>query len=209
MSLEDAAVERAPKPVPNTPESVFAQLRMDGKVVAITGGADGIGFAVAEAVAEAGANVALWYNSNSVAIERSKELEAKFGIKSKAYQVEVSDHKAVEQTMSQVVADFGKLDVFVANAGMAISKAITEQTVEEYRKQMSVNGQYQIPLCGKTSQLTTHSRWSLLLRQICRCNFQEPGIRQSYHHIEYFCTHSQRSRGPAGKISSDNYIESH
>lgn len=142
MSVEDAGVKRAPKPVPNTPESVFAQLRMDGKVVAITGGADGIGFAVAEAVAEAGANVALWYNSNAVAIERSKELEAKFGIKSKAYQVEVSDHKAVEQAMSQVVADFGKLDVFVANAGMAISKAITEQTVEEYRKQMSVNRKY-------------------------------------------------------------------
>ncbi|CZT25503.1 probable nadp-dependent mannitol dehydrogenase [Ramularia collo-cygni] len=139
MSLEDAAVVREAKPVPNTPESVFAQLRMDGKVVAITGGADGIGFAVAEAVAEAGANVALWYNSNSAAIARSKDLEAKFGIKSKAYQVEVSDHKAVQETMSKVVADFGKLDVFVANAGMAISKAITEQTVEEYRKQMSVN----------------------------------------------------------------------
>lgn len=139
MSLEDAAVERAPKPVPNTPDSVFAQLRMDGKVVAITGGADGIGLAVAEAVAEAGANVALFYNSNAAAIERSKDLEAKFGIKSKAYQVEVSDHKAVEEAISQVVADFGKLDVFVANAGMAISKAITEQTVEEYRKQMSVN----------------------------------------------------------------------
>lgn len=142
MSIEDAGVVRAPKPVPNTPESVFAQLRMDGKVVAITGGADGIGFAVAEAVAEAGANVALWYNSNAVAIERSKDLEKRFGIKSKAYRVEVSDHTVVEQTMSQVVADFGKLDVFVANAGMAISKAITEQTVEEYRKQMSVNRQF-------------------------------------------------------------------
>lgn len=144
MSLEDATVVREPKPVPNTPESVFSQLRMDGKIVAITGGADGIGLAVAEAVAEAGANVALWYNSNPAAIERSKDLEAKFGIKSKAYQVEVSDHKAVEHAMSQVVSDFGKLDVFVANAGMAISKAITEQTIEEYRKQMSVNREFSI-----------------------------------------------------------------
>jgi sorbose reductase len=140
MSLEDAGVVREPKPVPNTPDSVFAQFRMDGKVVAITGGADGIGLAVAEAMAEAGANVALWYNSNKAAIDRAKELEEKFKITAKAYQVEVSDHQAVEKTMSEVVADFGKLDCFVANAGMAISKAITDQTVEEYRKQMSVNG---------------------------------------------------------------------
>ncbi|CAK1367612.1 unnamed protein product [Cercospora beticola] len=141
MTIEEVtgAAPRAPKPVPNTPESVFAQLRMDGKVVAITGGADGIGFAVAEAVAEAGANVALWYNTNDAAVARRKDLEQKFGIKALAYQVEVSDHEAVEKTISRVVADFGKLDVFVANAGMAISKAITEQTVEEYRKQMSVN----------------------------------------------------------------------
>lgn len=143
MTIEEVtgAAPRAPKPVPNTPESVFAQLRMDGKVVAITGGADGIGFAVAEAVAEAGANVALWYNTNDAAVARSKDLEQRFGIKSLAYQVEVSDHEAVEKTISRVVADFGKLDVFVANAGMAISKAITEQSVEEYRKQMSVNGE--------------------------------------------------------------------
>jgi sorbose reductase len=139
MSIEDAGVVREPKPVPNISESVFAQFRMDGKVVAITGGADGLGLAAAEAMAEAGANIALWYNSNPAAIERSKDLEAKFGIKSKAYQVGVSNHKAVEQAMAKVVEDFGKLDVFCANAGMAISKAITEQTVEEYRKQMSVN----------------------------------------------------------------------
>ena len=36
---------------------------MTGKVVAVTGAADGIGYAVAEAMAEANANVALWYNS--------------------------------------------------------------------------------------------------------------------------------------------------
>lgn len=141
MTLEDASARREPRPAPNTPESVFAQLSMVGKTVVITGGADGIGYAVAEAVAEAGADVALWYNSNSAAIGKAEQLERKYKIKSKAYQVEVSDFHAVENTMQAVVSDFGKLDVFVANAGMAISKAITDQTVEEYKKQMSVNGE--------------------------------------------------------------------
>lgn len=140
MALEEAGVVRDPRPVPNTPDSVFAQLSMKGKIVAITGGADGISYAVAEAVAEAGADVALWYNSNDAAVAKAKQLAEQYNVKSKAYKVEVSDHQAVEKAMGDVVGDFGKLDVFVANAGMAISKAVTEQTVEEYKKQMSVNG---------------------------------------------------------------------
>lgn len=146
MTLEEAGRSREPRPVPNTPDSVFAQLSMKGKVVAITGAADGIGLAVAEAVAEAGANVALWYNSNNAAIVRAKELEERYQIKAKAYQVEVTDYTAVEKTMKTVVDDFGKLDVFVANAGMAISKAITETSIEEYNKQMAVNGKYTLNL---------------------------------------------------------------
>lgn len=141
MSLEDALVPREPKPAPNTSDSVFAQLMMVGKVVAITGAADGIGFAVAEAMAEAGADLALWYNTNDAAIGKAKELESRYNIKANAYQVEISNPEAVESAMRKIVQDFGKLDVFIANAGMAISKPITEQSIEEYKKQMSVNGE--------------------------------------------------------------------
>lgn len=52
----------------------------------------------------------------------------------------VSESTQVQETLAKVVQDFGKIDVFIANAGMAISKPILEQTLEEYRKQMSVNG---------------------------------------------------------------------
>lgn len=52
----------------------------------------------------------------------------------------VSDAESVQKTVSQVVQDFGRIDVFVANAGMAISKPILEQTLPEFDKQMSVNG---------------------------------------------------------------------
>lgn len=53
----------------------------------------------------------------------------------------VSNVAKVQTTMDEVVKDFGRLDVFVANAGMAISKPILEQTVEEYKRQMEVNGE--------------------------------------------------------------------
>lgn len=52
-----------PRPFPNTPTNVLDQLSLQGKVVIVTGAADGIGYAVSEAMAEAKGNVALWYNS--------------------------------------------------------------------------------------------------------------------------------------------------
>jgi len=48
--------------------------------------------------------------------------------------------------MNAVVNDFGKMDTFIANAGMAISKPLLEQTLDEYRKQMSVNGASPTPI---------------------------------------------------------------
>lgn len=112
---------------------------MKGRVVAITGASDGIGFAVAEAMAEAGANLALWYNTNPAAIEKGQQLAIKFNITARTYQVEVSNAAQVQSAMEKVVKDFGKIDVFIANAGMAISKPILEQTLDEYRTQISVN----------------------------------------------------------------------
>ncbi|PKS13164.1 hypothetical protein jhhlp_000508 [Lomentospora prolificans] len=141
MNVEDCAQVRDgfPRPFPDTPSNVVEQLRMNGKVVVVTGAADGIGYAVAEGMAEAGANVALWYNSNDAAIAKAAALAGKHGVKASAYKVDVSDSKAVQDTLDVVVKDFGKIDSFVANAGMAISKPILDQTLEEYRKQMSVN----------------------------------------------------------------------
>ena len=139
MTVEECAAQRIPRPVPNTAGNVLEQFRMTGRLVTITGASDGIGFAVAEAMAEAGANLALWYNTNDAAIKKGAELASRHNIECKAYQVEISDPAKVQAAVAKVVDDFGRLDVFVANAGMAISKPILEQSVEEYKKQMSVN----------------------------------------------------------------------
>lgn len=139
MSIEECQTPRQGKPVPDGPNNVLEQFKMTGRVVCITGAADGIGLAVAEAMAEAGANVALWYNSNKAAVTRAEELAIAHNIKAKAYQVEVSSPEKVKEGIAEIVKDFGKLDCLVANAGMAISKPILETTIEEYRRQMEVN----------------------------------------------------------------------
>ncbi|KAJ4391290.1 hypothetical protein N0V93_004907 [Gnomoniopsis smithogilvyi] len=140
MTLEEVAGQpRQAKPVPNIPTNVLEQFSMKGRVVVVNGASDGIGYSVTEGMVEAGADVALWYNSNDAAISKAATFSKQFGIRAKAYQVNVTDADAVKKGLEQVVQDFGKVDCFVANAGMAISKAITEQTIDEYRKQMAVN----------------------------------------------------------------------
>ncbi|RSM08767.1 hypothetical protein CEP52_004537 [Fusarium oligoseptatum] len=118
MNFGDCAKVREgfPRPFPNTPANVTEQLRLNGKVVVVTGAADGIGLAVATAMAEAGGNVALWYNTNTAAVDRAQDLVNEHGVKAAAYKVDVSDVNQVQETLQTVVKDFGKIDVFVANA---------------------------------------------------------------------------------------------
>jgi sorbose reductase len=89
MSIEECQTPRPgfPKAVPDTPTNVLEQFSMKGKVIVITGAADGIGGAVADAMAEAGGNVALWYNSNDEAVRRAETLAKQHGVKTKAYKV--------------------------------------------------------------------------------------------------------------------------
>lgn len=194
MTVEEAGVERRgyPKPFPDTPSNVLDQFQMKGKVTVVNGAADGIGLAVAYAIAEAGGNVALWYNSNHAAVTRAEEIAKEFGVKTKAYQVAVENADAVRMNMDQVVDDFGKIDVFVANAGMAISKPILEQTLPEYDQQMSVNGQASLYGFSKI-MLMCCSQWCCILRQIRRSSLQAPGFWKSHHHQLNVCTHRQRA----------------
>ncbi|PWN27042.1 NAD(P)-binding protein [Jaminaea rosea] len=138
-SFLDVKGEIKPNPTPSTPSNVMDMFSMKGKVVAISGAGAGIGFAVAEAMAEAGAHVAIWYNSNKAAVQKAEELAKKNGVKAKAYQCGVTDYEAVHATVAQVVKDFGHLDCFVANSGVAFAGGILEQPVEEWHKVMDVN----------------------------------------------------------------------
>ncbi|KAF1358594.1 L-xylulose reductase-like protein [Lizonia empirigonia] len=141
MSISECQTPRPgyPKPAPAGPENVLEQFSMKGKVIVVTGAAEGIGGAVAEAMAEAGGDVALWYNSNPEAEKRAARLAEQHGVKAKAYRVNITDATAVESTLARVVAEFGKLDVFVANAGTGDSQPLLSQTLDAYRNLMAVN----------------------------------------------------------------------
>ncbi|KAH7093445.1 sorbose reductase SOU1 [Paraphoma chrysanthemicola] len=141
MSIEECQAPRQgfPKPVPDTPTNVLQQFSMKGKVVIVTGAAEGIGGAVADAIAEAGGDVALWYNSNKKALERAESLAKEHNVRTKTYSVNITDPEIVRSAIAQVVSDFGRLDVFVANAGTGDSKPLLDQTLESYSNLMKTN----------------------------------------------------------------------
>lgn len=139
MTEQDCAAARPARPVPPTPSNVLAQFSLQNRVCVVTGASGGIGSAVAEAFAEAGGDVALWYHSNAAAVQTAAQLAATHGVRARAYQVDVADAESVRKGVEAVVGEFGGLDVFVANAGMANSKPLLEMGLEEVRQLNAVN----------------------------------------------------------------------
>ncbi|KAJ3040703.1 hypothetical protein HDV00_010596 [Rhizophlyctis rosea] len=104
--------------VPPTETSVFSLFSLKGRVAIVTGAGDGIGLSISEALAEAGANVVMWYNSNPACIDRAKEIAEKYSVKTAAEKVDVCSKDQIEAAVQKTVKDFGRIDIFVANAGI-------------------------------------------------------------------------------------------
>lgn len=104
---------------PPKSSSLLKLFDLTGKTAIVTGAGAGIGLAVARGLAEAGANVAIWYHSNDEAIKRAEEIASKYKVKCKAYKCNTTDEDAVRKITGEVVKEFsGRLDIFVANAGI-------------------------------------------------------------------------------------------
>jgi NAD(P)-dependent dehydrogenase (short-subunit alcohol dehydrogenase family) len=105
---------------------------------AVTGGARGIGFAVAERLARAGVRVALWDLDRARAESSAKEL-ATAG-KVIAITVDITDEAAVARALAETTERIGKLDIFVNNAGIAgASKTLWDYMPEEWRQVFRIN----------------------------------------------------------------------
>ena len=117
----------------------YAPFNLKGKVALVTGGNRGIGFGMAEALAQAGADVVIW-GSNA---EFNKTAEGKltgYGVRVKAQQVNVADEKAVAEGMEEAVAAMGRVDTVIANAGIGGgAKSFSEFPTDVYRRVLSVN----------------------------------------------------------------------
>lgn len=101
--------------------TVLDLFKLKGRVASITGSSSGIGYAIAEAFAQVGADIAIWYNSHD-ATSKADALAKKYNVRAKAYKANVSDEADVKKTIEQQIKDFGHIDIVIANAGIPWSK---------------------------------------------------------------------------------------
>ena len=112
---------------------------LTGKVALITGAARGIGKAIALKFASEGASIAFTdLVINEAAQETVRELEA-FGVKVRAYASNAADFEATQTVVEQIVAEFGRIDVLVNNAGITKDGLVMRMSEAQWDAVIAVN----------------------------------------------------------------------
>jgi len=111
-----------------------------GKTALVTGGARGLGRDEAEALAEAGADVAITSRNMEMCQRTAEIISKEAGRTVRPYRLDVTDEREVGRIIARVIEDFGKLDILVNNAGNPRSTAPPEErTLEEWNYTFAVN----------------------------------------------------------------------
>jgi len=138
--LEEAKLQRMPKPK-----------ALSGRIALITGSAGGIGKAIAKKFAEEGACVVI----NDINEERLNgaiaEFQKQYGRDAASSVVlDVTNIKTIEKAFTAAVLAFGGVDIIINNAGISISKAIADHTIEDWDKlyDILVKGQFVVSKIG-------------------------------------------------------------
>lgn len=111
---------------------------LEGKVALVTGAAYGIGFAIAECYAEAGARIV--FNCRSQAhLDKALEAYHARGIEARGYLCDVTDEAQVKEMVADVEQHLGSVDILVNNAGIIKRVPMTEMSVEEFRQVVDID----------------------------------------------------------------------
>lgn len=112
---------------------------LQGKVAIVTGGNSGIGKAIVEYLAELGAQVVIDYRSHPEATEELEREIGAYGGCSFGVQADVSKLDEIQRLIDAAVAQFGRIDVMVNNAGVETRTSVLDTTPEQYDKVLDVN----------------------------------------------------------------------
>jgi sorbitol-6-phosphate 2-dehydrogenase len=113
--------------------------RFAGKVALVTGAGQGLGEALAHRLAREGANVVVADIVDDKAAAVARALSEQHGVRAIAVHADVTDTAQCEAMVDRTVAEFGRLDVCVSNAGILMSGTITEFDPARWRKVIEVN----------------------------------------------------------------------
>ena len=110
---------------------------LNNRVAVVTGGAQGFGLAITERFIEAGAKVIIW----DIEEKAAKEAVEKINTENVSYQiVDVTNFETINKNLNDVEKNFGKIDIFINNAGIAgINTTVAEYPLDEWKKIMNLN----------------------------------------------------------------------
>lgn len=119
--------------------NILEQFRLDGKVAIVTGGAMGLGQAMATALAQAGADIVIADIQEDVAQATATTICETEGVQATSLKVDVTNPDDVQKMVDDVVDEFGKIDILINNAGMTINAKAEEMTYEQWNKVINLN----------------------------------------------------------------------
>ena len=118
--------------------SILNSFSLEGKVALVTGGAYGIGFAIAEAYAKAGAKIAFNCRGQEH-LDKALEAYAAKGIEAKGYICDVTDEEQVKNMVADIEKELGVIDILVNNAGIIKRIPMTEMSVDDFKQVIDID----------------------------------------------------------------------
>ncbi|MBR1842863.1 MAG: gluconate 5-dehydrogenase [Oscillospiraceae bacterium] len=112
--------------------------RLDGRVAWVTGASYGIGFAIATALADAGAKI-IFNDLTPAHLESGLAAYKERGIDAHGYLCDVTDEEQVQELVKKIEAEFGGVDILVNNAGIIKRIPMTEMSAADFRKVVDVD----------------------------------------------------------------------
>jgi NAD(P)-dependent dehydrogenase (short-subunit alcohol dehydrogenase family) len=124
-------------PAPST--RVLSDLRLDGRIALVTGGARGIGAAISRSLASHGAVVAAGYSAHRERAEQLRDELKRAGADASIHEGNVGNPEHCERVIADVIAQHGRLDILVNNAGITQDRPVWKMSVEDWHKVLRVN----------------------------------------------------------------------
>ena len=132
-------------------------MRLEGKVIVVTGGADGIGRSLAYGIAREGAT-AVMVDINREKLETTKNAMRAENLLCEAYEMNVTDEEQIESVVVELIKAYGHIDGWVNNAGITGKTTLFETSNLEYDRIMEINLKGTFLCCKAVGQVMVRQR---------------------------------------------------